>query len=327
MIARRQSGVALISILLIVALVTALLYHLIERQALVVAQTRQMVRADQSLAYALGAESYARQILFEDWNQAPSRALDTLTETWAIPAAPFEIDAGTLELSIEDLNRRFNLNSLAGQDATRNLQRLKTLLGSLGLDPAVADAWKDWVDSDSDGSGFGAEDAAYLMATPPFRTANQLAGSTSEVALLDLLDPDQLARLLPNVAVLPTTALRINVNTAGAPTLEALAPQLTPARAESLVESDRRYEDANVLVAEIPELSAGVDAMAVVSEYFEIHARAEIDGFRTELTSVIHRNPNTGRMTLLSRDFGKRLPSMVEAEAEANAEDDEAESS
>jgi general secretion pathway protein K len=319
MIVRQQRGVALITILLIVALVSALLYHLVARQALVVAQTRQVVRADQSLEYALGAEAYARQILYEDWNNATSRALDTLTETWAIPARPFDIDAGTLEMSIEDLNRRFNLNALAGQDATKNVQRLKTMLAALNLDPAVAEAWKDWVDRDSEATGFGAEDGAYLVATPPFRAANQPAGSTSELALLNLLDGDQLALLLPHVTVLPTTTLRINVNTADAITLESLTPQLTQARAEALVESDRHYDAPGVLVAEIPELNTAADAMTVVSEYFEIHARAEIDGFRTELTSVIRRDPNTGRITLLSRDFGKRLPSIVEAE-ETNKE-------
>lgn len=315
----KQRGVALITILLVVVLVSALLYHLVTRQALVVAQTRQVVRADQSLEYALGAEAYARQILYEDWNQAPSRVLDTLTETWAIPAAPFDIDAGHLEMSIVDLNRRFNLNSLAGQDTVRNVQRFKTLLGVLGLDPAVADAWKDWVDRDSEGTGVGGEDGAYLVATPPFRAANQPAGSTSELALLNLLDGDQLALLLPHVAVLPTTTLRINVNTADAPTLESLTPTLTQARAEALVESDRHYDSPGALTAEIPELSGAADAMAVVSEYFEIHSRAEIDGFTTELTSVIRRDPTTGRITLLSRDFGKHLPSVVEAE-EANKE-------
>ena len=157
------------------------------------------------MAYALGAEAYARQILFDDWNRPESRVLDTLTEPWAVPAVPFDIEAGTLELSIEDLDRRFNLNSLAGEGSSKNLTRFKTLLGSLGLDPVVADAWRDWVDADGEAAGFGAEDGAYLVATPPFRTANQPAGSTSELALLSLLDADQLARLLPYVTALPTT--------------------------------------------------------------------------------------------------------------------------
>ena len=317
---RRQRGVALISILLIVALVTALMYHLMTRQALVVAQTRQVVRADQSLAYALGAEAYARQILFDDWNRPAGRVVDTLSEAWAVPSMPFDIDAGTLELSIEDLDRRFNLNSLAGQDVTKNLVRFKTLLTALGLDPVVADAWRDWVDADSEAAGFGAEDGTYLVATPPYRTANQPAASTSEIALLGLLDPDQLARLLPYITTLPMTTLRVNINTADAPTLEALSPRVTPAQAETIVQSDRHYEDVSVLLAEVPELSDSVDAMAVVSSYFEIHSRAEIDGYRTELTSVVHRDPSTGRITLLSRDFGKRLPSIVEAQESQDAQ-------
>jgi general secretion pathway protein K len=278
----------------------------------VVAQTRQIVRADQSLAYALGAEAYARQLLFDDWNREPSRALDTLTEPWAIPSAPFDIEAGTLELSIVDLDRRFNLNALAARNGAKNLQRFKTLLGELGLDPAVADAWRDWVDSDMDANGFGAEDGAYLIAKPPFRAANQPAASPTELEPLNLLDATQLARVLPHVTTLPTTLLKVNVNTADAQTLGALSTRVSPAQAQSLVESDRHYEDVGALVAEIGEFSDSVDAMTVVSSYFEIHARAEIDGYRTELTSVVHRDPTTGRIALLSRDFGKRLPSIVE---------------
>ncbi len=320
--ARRQQGVALISILLIVALVTALMYHLMTQQALVVAQTRQVIRADQSLAYALGAEAYARQILFDDWNRPESRALDTLSEPWAVPSVPFDIEAGTLELSIEDLDRRFNLNAMAGEGAAKNVVRFKTLLGSLGMDPVVAEAWRDWVDSDTEAAGFGAEDGAYLVATPPFRTANQAAGSTSELALLSLLDADQLARLLPYVTTLPTTNLKININTANAPSLEALSSRVSPTQVETLVQSDRHYEDVSVLLAEVPELSDSVDAMSVVSTYFEIRARAEIDGFRTELTSEVYRDPTTGHISLLSRDFGKRLPSIVEATEAADVGND-----
>ncbi len=77
-----------------------------------------------------------------------------------------------------------------------------------------------------------------------------------------------------------------------------------------------------MLLAEVPELSDSADAMAVVSSYFEIHARAEIDGYRTELTSEVYRDPTTGHITLLSRDFGKRLPSIVEAQEAADAAND-----
>ena len=128
------------------------------------------------------------------------------------------------------------------------------------------------------------------------------------------------ARLMPYVAALPTTQLKINVNTADAPVIESLSTRVTPGQAETLVQSQRHYEDVGVLVAEVPELGDATDAMAVTSGYFEIRARAEIDGYRTELTSVVHRDPTNGHVTLLTRDFGKRLPSIVEAQE--NQDDD-----
>ena len=172
-IGHRQRGVALISILLIVALVTALMYHLMTRQALVVAQTRQVIRADQSLAYALGAEAYARQILYDDWNRPTGRAIDTLSEAWAVPSVPFDIEVGTLELSIEDLDRRFNLNSLAGQAAPKNIQRLKSLLSALGMDPVAAEAWRDWVDQTG---SFIRTPPLYFSIVPPMGEARYQDG-------------------------------------------------------------------------------------------------------------------------------------------------------
>ena len=64
---RRQRGVALISVLLIVALCSALMYELLTRHSMVVAKSRQVLYADQARAYTLGAEAFARQILHEDW--------------------------------------------------------------------------------------------------------------------------------------------------------------------------------------------------------------------------------------------------------------------
>ena len=312
--ARNQNGVALISILLVVALVTALMYHLMTQQSFVVAQTRQVIRADQSLAYALGAEAYARQILFDDWNRPESRLLDTLTEPWAVPSMPFEIEAGTLELSIEDLDRRFNLNALAGEGSSKNLTRFKTLLGSLGWIPSLPMRGATGSTPIAKRQDSAPKTAPTSLRRHRFEPRINPRASTSELALLSLLDADQLARLLPYVTALPTTVLKINVNTANAPSLESLSSRVLAEPNRNLVQSDRHYEDVNVLLAEVPELSDSVDAMAVVSSYFEIHARAEIDGYRTELTSEVYRDPTTGHITLLSRDFGKRLPSIVEAQ-------------
>ena len=92
----QQRGVVLLSVLLILALLSALVYQLVGRQSLVIAQARQTFAGDQALQYALGAEGLARQLLFEEWTE--SGQVDNLTEVWALPLAPFEVDDGGLEV-------------------------------------------------------------------------------------------------------------------------------------------------------------------------------------------------------------------------------------
>src|SRR5262245_63424029 len=93
---RHNRGVALLSVLLIVAIVSALVYHLLERHSLVIAQTQQTLAGDQALSYALGAEAYARQLLVEDWTNPERRAFDGLTEAGAQRLRPSEVDTGHL---------------------------------------------------------------------------------------------------------------------------------------------------------------------------------------------------------------------------------------
>ena len=65
----KPRGVVLLSMLLILALLSALGYQMVGRHGLVVAQARYAFTHDQALAYALGGETFARQILYEDWSQ------------------------------------------------------------------------------------------------------------------------------------------------------------------------------------------------------------------------------------------------------------------
>ena len=110
----------LLSVLLILALLSAITYQMVGRQSLVVAQARQTFSGDQALEYALGGEAFARQILYEDWSQT-GQGVDNLTEAWAQPLAPFEVEDGFLEIQIRDLNGCFNLNSVAQGDVSSGL--------------------------------------------------------------------------------------------------------------------------------------------------------------------------------------------------------------
>lgn len=303
--ARRFSGVALVSVLLVVALASAFASQMISRQALTVAHARQVFDGAQAREYAFGAEAYARQLLFEDWTT--DNTVDTLLEAWSLPTQPFEIEGGRIELAITDLERRFNLNSVT---APRNLQRLKRLMAHLELDANLADAWLDWIDRDETVYGFGAEDDEYLLAEPAYRAANQAAAGTSTMLAVKGFTMDVHERLSPYVALLPVDELKVNVNTGGAEILRSLGNSLALEEAEALTETPREFRDIAEAREQYVGLADSAEVLTVTSAFFEVRVRVELGEARAELISMLHRNPNTGRVRLLGRNFGRRVPSI-----------------
>ena len=91
--------------------------------------------------------------------------------------------------------------------------------------------------------------------------------------------------------------------------IAALNPALSVDQIESIALVERTYSDVNQVTNEISELTAATDAFGVVSEVFEIQIRAQVDDSLVELASTLHRNPNDGTITLLTRDFGKSFRS------------------
>lgn len=311
-------GVALVSVLLIVAVTTALAYEIANRHSFGVAVSRQVLSASQAREYALGGEQYARQLLYADWEDETTRSKDTLLEDWATMAETFEVDDGGIEMRIVDLSSRFNLNSVVGAEGPQNAARLKRLFEQLELDPRDVDAWIDWIDADQEAQPYGAEDADYLLREPPHRAANQQAVDMSELRLAVPFETrDEYARLAPNVTVLPTDRLAININTVTEAVLGSLAPNFPVADAQLFVDQVRDFDDVAGVIASHAPLGESAAALRVGSAFFEVQVRAHYGDVRSELTSILHRNPENGELTLLSRNFGRRVePQADETTAE-----------
>lgn len=343
---RRPQGVALVSVLLIVVVATALAYQIATRHSFTIAQSQLTLHGGEARQYALGGEQFARELLFADWEDEDTRATDTLLELWAriapepppeesdtlvpepLPEVPPEVEAarttfdavfalsdGQLELRIDDLAGRLNLNALAGEQAAANVAVLRRLLTNLGLDPAIADRWRDWIDADQEVEGMGAEDSEYLLQEPATRAANQPGIHASELQFVGPVAAEDYQRLKPYVTVLPVPLQRINVNTAAAPVLASLAPNFPPVEAEQMLAEPREFEDVQAVIATYPALGENVAALTVRSEYFRVQVRAEVGEGRAVLTSMLHRDPETGLLTLLSRSLGEPFdpPTPVDA--------------
>lgn len=310
---KRERGVALITVLLIVAIVTVVTAALVARQHLAIRSSANQLNARQALHYAMGGEALAQGILLRDIkgnSGDPRSPVDHLGEAWARPLPPFAIEQGEIAVRISDLSGRFNLNSLVqGKQVNRiALERFQRLQRLLGIERNYAPALVDWLDEDQQvyGEG-GAEDNQYLLATPPYRTGGQAMASVSELRLLLGMTEADYRRLLPHVSALPAQT-PLNVNTASAPVLASLADGLSLASGRSLQTAGGRegYRDLAAFLGQPALAGLGVQGagLAVGSQFFEVRSEVRLGERRLVLLSTLQRSAE-GEMLVLGRDFGQ----------------------
>lgn len=289
---RRQGGVALITAVLVVALASTAAVAMVARQQVDIRHTGNLLEAEQALLYAQGAEDWAAQILKRDRKDNQG---DHLGEDWAIVLPPLPVDGGQISGAIEDMQGRFNLNNLIENDdaSALDVERFRNLLLALGLDPDLSNALVDWMDADDQARyPGGAEDTLYLNRERPYRAANRLLASPSELRLVEGFTPEAVALLLPHVAALPGRST-LNVNTASATVLRSLSDQLKAQDAEQLeANEDKNWKSLADFLAEnaLAGLNIKQDGLGVESEYFMVTATVMMGRTRLIGYSLLQRN-------------------------------------
>lgn len=301
-----QRGVALITALLVIALVTVAAVAMASRQQVDIRRSANIIDADQAYELALGVEAWAEDLLAADLR---SNKTDSLHDDWATALAPIKAEGGKVAGEITDLQGRFNLNNLVQnrQRSDPDVKIFQRLLAGLGLDPDLASAVVDWIDPDVERSfPNGAEDADYLGRTPPYRAANAPMQSVSELLLVQGVTPQIYAKLAPLVCALPAPT-GINVNTAPAAVLAALADDVSVASAQALVEARKAKVFASVgEFAQQPVYAGRVllqDRLTVSSSYFLLAGSSEAGRGQVQLYSVLYRNTD-GKVVTLMRSRG-----------------------
>lgn len=316
---KRQRGVALITVLLVVAIVTVVSAAMVARQQLSIRASSNQLQARQAWHYALGGEALAQAILARDLRtgatgepgaSGEAAAVDHLLEPWAQPLPAFEIDQGEILVRIEDLAGRFNLNDLLRdqQPNTAAVEQFRRLLLRLQISAPYAERLVDWLDPDQQPSGeFGAEDNAYLALDPPYRNAGRRLHDLSELRLLLDMREEDFQRLAPYVAALPPN-VPLNVNTASAMVLSSLSDNLSLGAAESLVELRRVAPFRNSATFLAQPAMAGTTlqgtALAVGSQFFQATSEVRLGDRRLALVSLLQREQD-GSVRVLARNLGQ----------------------
>ena len=301
-LSQRSRGVALLTVMLVVALATTTAVAMASRQQLDIRRTENTLYQGQALMYLYGVETWSQQFLAEDRR---NNEIDHNGEDWAVRLPPLPVEGGQVQGFIEDLQGRFNLNSLNQPDDSGKLarERFERLLKQLEINTEIMSTIQDWLDADIDPRfPAGAEDDYYLGQDPAYRTANQNMLSPSELLLLKDLDKEIYEKLRPYVITLPV-GIPININTASLEVLMSLDDNLDEADIESLIKKREStpYNDVADFLADNAFAGKNVspDGLSVSSDYFLLQAQADIGHLQQTLTSIFERDANGGIQVLV----------------------------
>lgn len=340
---RRQGGVALIVVLLVVALVTIVATEMAGRLQLQIKRVANIKDANQAYWYAMGAEEYAVIAIRQIFENADGVIHNQ--QTWATSNLRFPLPGGGIDAQLVDMRSCFNLNAVQGnsgqgpgqgsgqgqrqgqnqgsananssQNAKDAFQRLLTgaNLGIPSFDAdTVRDSLVDWIDEDSTLSGsFGAEDPEYESRQFPYLAANALMQNKTELRLVNGVQPSWIMKLMPLVCAIPgESSMKVNVNTF----TEETAPVLAALTGASIA-------DANNLINNIPydtpedfinQSEVAAQGLSdeqkqwfdVTTEYFILHTKTSYNN-ATFAMSTVFKVGESNDVQVVRREFGGKL--------------------
>jgi len=333
----KQSGIVIIVVLMIISLMITLLVFMVEKQHVLVRRISNQNVAEQGYQYAQGMNAWAMRVLHDDQD----RALDHLKEDWAEFGRPEvsspgtedsfsldlssveeeeeqpEIDFGIdgLEVSIDDLQARYNLNNIGVLDPQQRQAQKRIFLNLLGLidvgslaeQEELYAALLDWIDENKERSQFSngnTESDDYQSKRTPYYAADQKLTSIGELRFVD-----GFSKLNPFVTVLPIDNAKINLNTA-APELVASLSGASPVvdlgsvTSFLVVREDEAFfgfqqgdiEGANTAIIGVNPVGVQPtpDMLQVNSVFYQINVKVVLGDYQYCMKTVVLREPSAG---------------------------------
>ncbi len=294
----KQRGMAIISALLIAAVVAVIAGAMLTRQTVFTRTLEaEQLRIQGSWLLQGGLEA-SRQLL---WEARQKDVLTRLDQPWA---RPFH---GAVEGQLADEQGKFNLRNLMNQqlpDATQ-LQSFQRLCQLIGIDANVSRRISQRVIASYDqrtGPALDASpdiDVSSTRVTSPEAAAEirpatyPMLRSVDDLAAIKGLEPDALRRLAQYVSVLPGNTW-VNGNTASAEVLSAVVPGLSLSQAQALVNernSGRWFINRGDFVNRLrmPRISVDTVQVGITSEWFRWQGQARHEQRRVRGDALLHR--------------------------------------
>ena len=318
-LAKRDRGIALIIVMIIVAaltvIVTGFSYSMRVENKLAY-NTRfnpdmdWLGRSGVELArYLLSKRAPGEErmdALHQKWAGGPGRTgMDAMAELepWEqLPMTNVKLGNGTFSIKITDMERKLNINS-APEPLLRYIIEMPGGVDVTDVDLFIA-SLRDWIDPDDNPGLNGAESEDYLSEFPPNYSKNGPLDHITELKMVQgFKDEPGLYSVFANHFTAISGGL-INVNTASAPVL-GLLPGMTPEIAGDIVmyragldgaigtPDDMPYRSPNqigeVLAPFGMDPSAFQQYLATESATFEVEVTAKIGSNTRKYISLLRR--------------------------------------
>ena len=286
--AAKQRGMAIISALLIAAVVAVIAGAMLTRQSVFTRSVEAEQLRIQGQWLLQGSLEHSRMLL---WDARQKDVLTRLDQPWARP------QRGAFEGRLEDEQGKFNLRNLVNRQRldAEQLQAFERLCRLIDIDPAVSRRISRRVIASYDQR----TDKTLLPARyPMLRSLDDLSG-------IEGLDPLLLRRLQTFVGVLPGNTW-VNGNTASAEVLSAVVPELSLAQAQALVaerDSGRWFINRGDFVnrLHLPQVAVDSVQVGITSEWFRLQGQVRREQRRVTIDALLHRPEDRRPQVIWSR--------------------------
>lgn len=309
----KQQGMAIISALLIAAVVAVIAAGMLTRQSISTRALEAEQLRVQGRWILQGGLELSRQILWDARQRDPLTRLD---QPWAQ-----RLNVQGFEGRLEDEQGKFNLRNLVANERVdeaqvQAFQRLCELIGvSAALSQRISQrviasyprlisppsANTNVAKSTFDSGRSTSPDAARKAQSPTLPMLRNLDDLRSVDGVNDAL----ILKLAPYLTVIPATTW-LNGNTATAPVLAAYVPGLSLERAQALInERDAGHWFINrgdfVNRLRQPELDVTSIKVGITSDWFRLRGEARRDQRRVNLDALLHRSQDRLPQVIWSR--------------------------
>lgn len=311
-------GVALIIVILMISIIVAVTLQLNVASRSEIYEAANLADTIRLTYIAKSGFNGGEALLVEDDNE-----FDSLNEDWAKSRLISQMSGsffseGAFDLGIVDEAGKIQINKLVnGNEYNENMRELLIRFLSLpdfNLDEQelndIVDAIKDWIDSDNELTGFGAENAYYKGLDVPYSCKNGPLSSIEELLMIKGITKDIYYGTEGKPGIQSYITIqgdgKININTAPALILRALDAEITE---DMVIEMDEFRKDENndlsnaswyKNVTGMANISILPELTTTKSNTFKIISTGYLDKMNSRITGVIERQSKSKKVKILS---------------------------